>query len=167
MKFSYGSNAQKMAAWAEKLLNNILDQCGIIGAIVTSTKRSPHDQARIMYENLNGPHTDKQEYINRQLKLYGEAGDTVIHVFAHQLSMGASRESTIRAMEDEIIVLGPQNVSRHCVDLPGYEVFDVAPSSIPQDKTRQFKAIVSNMHAVKKFIPYPLDPAYHIEMSNT
>jgi hypothetical protein len=164
--FSYGCNACPMAGWAEDLFCNILSQVGIMGVIITSTKRTPHDQARIMYENLDGPHSNKQEYIERQLRLYGTAGDQVIHVFEHQLSMGAGRDSAIRAMEDEIIAIGPQKVSAHCCTIPNREVFDVAPSSIPEDKRQQFKTIMSSMMRVTKFIPFPLDPAYHIEITN-
>jgi hypothetical protein len=166
MNFNYGPNAKKMFPWAEILLDNILKRAEITGVLVTSTNRTPRDQARIMYENLDGPLQDKHQYIDRQLKLYGPTGDIIVHVFEHQMSMGASRDDTIRAMEDAIINLGPEKVSVHCVNRQNKQVLDVAPSTVPEDKRNVFKAVVSGMALVTKFIPYPLDPAYHIEMTN-
>lgn len=164
MLFFYGKNAVPLAPWAEKILDGILVRAGIDNAIVTSTKRSPHDQARIMYANLNGPGSDKHAYIDRQLRLYGDNGDRVIRVFEQQLSMGAAANDAIRAMERKILEIGPQKVSAHCSCDPDREVMDIAPSSIPAVKRPVFGACVANARGVAKFIPFPGDPAYHIEM---
>ena len=164
MRFTYGAHAKPLAAWAEEILEKILTQAEIDHALVTSTKRTPHDQARIMYGNLTGPLPDKKIYIDRQLRLYGDNGDRVIRVCEQQLAMGAGAADTMRAMELKIIEIGPQKVSAHCLADPDREVFDVAPSSIHEPKREIFESVVNNVGGVTKFIPFPLDPAYHIEL---
>ena len=164
MRFSYGPNAKQIMPWAEAIIEEILIRAGIAGAIVTSTKRTPADQARIMYANLNGPGLDRRRYIERQLRLYGDNGDLVIRVFEQQLAIGATAADTMHAMEQKIIQLGPQKVSAHCIDDADREVLDIAPLSIPDSRKKAFESAVSSASGVTKFIKYPIDPAYHIEL---
>ncbi len=61
---SYGSNAVRLNAKAEHLLKSILASVGIVGATVTSTLRTYHDQARITMTQtyVSNPNTVAQWY---------------------------------------------------------------------------------------------------------
>jgi hypothetical protein len=158
MRFKYGPHAKPLAQWAEDILEKILFQAGIEGAEVTSTKRSAHDQARIMYYNIEA-HGEKA-----QRKLYKPAGQEVISVYVHQKALGRDREGVIHEMELKIIEIGPQKISAHCIEDQQREVLDVAPSSIPEVKKPVFEGCVTHATGVTKFLKPPIDPAYHIEM---
>ena len=123
---SYGANADR-AAISETTLE-ILRRVGRASdnyeIFITSTARTPYDQARIMYNNIvrNG--------IAEQRRTYREPGQRVLDVYEEQQRLRSDRQQTISAMEERIIELGPSNVSRHCADHNQINVFDVAISRL-------------------------------------
>jgi len=161
-KIKYNGPVAAIPPAAETILLGIMEKSCVDSVLITSTVRSPADQARIMYANLNGPENDKKEYIERQLKLYGDNGDRVIRVFEQQLSIGASAADTMRAMEHKILEIGPEKVSAHCVVDPKKSVFDIAPSSIPEDKKKAFANQAAVTRGVAKVFYPPIDPAFHL-----
>jgi hypothetical protein len=68
-------------------------------------------------------------------------------------------------MENEIITVGPDKVSKHVADPAKLNVVDIAPSTIT-DKQAFINAVNEAMKAglVSKFLQPPTDPAYHIEI---
>jgi hypothetical protein len=148
---------------AENILTEILDTVGLKSALVTSTVRTPEEQAHAMYENLAGAGQGKG--VDAQRKLYKGPGNLVIDVYVNLLSIGQTPEWIQTEMAREITKVGPQNVSHHCVgDAAKLSVFDVAPSSIPEDQRDDFCAAVSLNASIDKFLKPPEDPAYHIEI---
>ncbi|KAI2501912.1 Peptidoglycan-binding domain 1 protein [Fragilaria crotonensis] len=88
--------------------------------VITSTTRSPADQARAMFGNLINAGRTVAENVEQQRALYGGYGDMVIDVFVEKvigLNLNGiinSRATIEAAMETKIKEVGPGNVSRHC-----------------------------------------------------
>jgi hypothetical protein len=154
----YSDNANKIPTKAEDILKEILKEATIDSVILTSTTRSPADQARIMYSNLETYGVDQQK------ELYAASGDEVIDVYASLKKAGKTPDEIKSGMEQKIIAIGPQKVSAHCADTSKKCVFDVAPSSVPADKKLKFEDAVNKNSNVKKFLKPPGDPAFHIEI---
>ena len=138
---------------AVNILKDILRVAGLTSATITSGRRTPDDQTRIMYDNL------QTSGVANQKALYGPNGDAVIDVYVAQRQAGAGESAIKAAMKQRIEQLGCSNVSNHCSTS---DVFDVAPSSIGNGSA--FRTAVQNSSAVKKYIFPPTDPAYHIEL---
>lgn len=142
-----------VSSTAVNVLGDILRAAGLTSATITSGRRNSYDQARIMYSNI------EQYGIAHQKNLYGSQGDTVIDVYDSLKRNGKSEAEIRTAMQRKIDEIGCSNVSNHCSTR---DVFDVAPSSISNQAA--FEAAVRASPAVRRFIPPPTDPAYHIEL---
>lgn len=157
---SFGSNAKRetVSTYSLKVLSDICDACGVTSVIISSTQRSPSEQARVMYENLvvQGP--------AKQHTLYGPVGDKVIDVYEQLTAQKRSKAEIIAGMTAKIVELGPSNVSHHAADPKVLNVFDVAPSSIPVKLRAAFEKAVMNDKRVKVFFTPPKDPGYHLEI---
>lgn len=84
---------------------------------ITSTARTSHDQARIMYDNC-------KSNIHEQRKTYKAPGQRVIDVYENNKSK--SRETVIKLMEDKINELGPSTVSKHLANPEVLNTFDIS-----------------------------------------
>ena len=157
-KITYGKDIAPISKESTGVLSHILDACGIPSAVISSTKRTPGELARIMFDNL------VKYGIEAQKALYGPVGDLVIDVYVTCTKAGLIPAQVKQLMQEKIEALGPGNVSRHCSDDPTLDVFDVAPSSIPENKRTIFEEHIKDCPLVQKFIPPPLDPGYHIQM---
>lgn len=133
MTVNYGANANTGAVWARTLdiIKDSLRAAGQSSATITSTTRSPGDQARAMFQNLVNPVFDISTNVANQLNLYGASGEAVINVFV-QMTQGLTHQQILQnqtviraAMEQEINNQGPQNVSRHCADPTQRNVVDI------------------------------------------
>ena len=139
---------------AAKVLREILSAAGLATAEVTSVKRTPADQARIMCDNCDA------HGVAHGKTLYGAAGDLVVDVYA--ANQGKARDVVIALMLAKIHEVGPSNISMHMSET--HYVFDVAPSSIPAASQAAFEKAIKAHPAVSRLIPPPKDPAYHIEI---
>jgi hypothetical protein len=88
---------------------------------ITSTARTPHDQARIMYDNCA---SDLQE----QRNTYLVPGQKVIDVYVSNINK--TRNQIIDLMEAKINELGPTTVSKHCANSNIINVFDISISRL-------------------------------------
>lgn len=159
---TYGPHADTttVSAHTIQVLGDLLRTAGETGARVNSTARTPHDQARAMYNNLQRP-----DGVATQRELYAAAGDRVIDVYEASLAAGRTRDEIIADMEARINTEGPSNVSRHCADQTILNVIDVDPNTIVNDA--QFvEAVEAARQAgtVENFLQPPNDPAYHLEI---
>lgn len=162
--FSFGPNANKsvVSGHSIEVITDILAAAGLDGCEITSTSRTPADQARVMFNNI------VSHGVAQQKGLYAAAGDKVIDVYVAQKKAGKTPDQIKAAMEKEIITIGPGKVSRHCADPAILNVVDIAPSSIANKQA--FENAVDAIMAqgkVSKFIMPPSDPAYHIEIPQT
>lgn len=175
---NYSNTAKRgdLATDMEKYIKSLMDGADIESATINSTQRTPVNQARIMFNNLNrnnviryrapGAAVTQKYFDEKQKKGYTKTQP-----------VSASDSTAIKkSMAEAIVELGPINVSRHCGDGSDYNVLDIAPSSIkgtgggfdPQARTRFLYAIEQEVVAgtISKFL-HPgnsKDKAYHIEI---
>lgn len=159
--FNYGSNANQavISSYTMEVLTDILTAAGLNACLITSTSRTPAEQARVMFSNI------KNHGVASQKALYAAAGDQVINTYVSEKNAGKNDSQIKAAMELKIIALGPGKVSRHCADPSLLNVIDIAPSSIANKQAFEDAveaAITSNK--VSRFITPPGDPAYHLEI---
>jgi hypothetical protein len=130
-RVTYGPNAVRNVD--ERLINIIMEGQrvnGVNSATITSTLRTPADQARVMFNNI------RNTGVQAQLALYAEAGDAVIQVYADQTAemtpeqIGENAMTIRAAMEAEIDNQGPTRVSLHCGDPATMSIADVAVGAL-------------------------------------
>jgi len=156
IKFGPKAVKQNVTNFSLKVLEDIMEKAGISSALITSTARTPAEQARVMYDNIVATG------VARQKQLYAAAGDAVIDEYVKAKKAGKTAVEIKAAMEAKIIAIGPTKVSHHAADPSVLCVFDVAPSSVA--KKAEFEKAVRADKRVRKFIVPPLDPAYHLEI---
>jgi hypothetical protein len=154
--FGEHANAADVTPYSLGVLKDILATAKLSSALVSSTSRSPKEQARVMYDNA------EKFGVEAQKRLYGPSGDKVLDVYAQRKAAGATPDDVKLAMETKIKELGPTHVSRHASDPHVLNVFDVAPSSIT-DRVG-FEHAVKNDKRVSFFLLPPKDPGYHLEI---
>lgn len=134
VKVNYGDSANASVVWPEMLdiVKDSLRAAGQSSATITSTIRSPADQARAMFNNLVHQN-DTLAQIAHNVDVqkngdggtwhgYGAPGDAVIDEFVAQIDgmtadeVRANSTSIQAAMEQEIINQDPYKVSHHCGD---------------------------------------------------
>jgi hypothetical protein len=165
-KINYSNPMPPIPEPAENILLDIMRLAGVDSVLITSTTRNPVDQARIMYDNLEG--TKEGQGIEEQRKLYKAPGNAVIDVYEHCKAQGMTINQVRVEMVRKILEIGPQMISHHCTeDTTKRSIFDVAPSSIPDSAKRKFENLVAAHGNVNKFLMPPRDPCYHIELDLT
>jgi len=160
IKFLNPSRDQlKVSKYSIEVLTDIMKQARINEITITSTARTPAEQARIMFENLEWFGVDQQK------RLYGGYGDQIIDLYSSLKKNNFSDIDIVTKMEEKIIFLGPRKVSRHAGDPDVLNVIDIAPSSIGGVAARKdFEASIKKESRVSKFLFPPKDPAYHLEI---
>ena len=155
--FGENAKAADVTEYTLGVLADVLKAAGLSSALVSSTSRTPADQARIMYNNL-------EKYgVAAQKDLYADPGDKVIDTYVRSKAAGNTADRIKLDMETKIRDLGPTNVSKHTADPRVLNVVDIAPSSV-KDR-RAFELAVKADSRVKKFLtPANSDPAYHLEI---
>jgi hypothetical protein len=157
-KINFGPSADSSTIKPHVLqvIKDILRAAGEPSCTITSTARTPADQARAMYRNIVGTSVKSQK------DLYGHWGDMVIDQYVASKKAGRNPDEIKADMAAKIIEIGPANVSRHCADFNILCVVDIAPSSIV-NKTKFVAAFKADKRVSKYFMP-PTDPAYHLEI---
>lgn len=148
----------KVTQYSLKVLQDIMSVSGVPRVIITSTARTPAEQARIMFENI------ERHGIDHQKRLYGNYGDRVIDHYLILKQSGKNRSEIITGMTAKIYQLGPGKVSRHVGDPLKLNVVDIAPSSIEVPRRAVFEDAIKNEARVSRFLLPPGDPAYHLEI---
>jgi RHS repeat-associated protein len=138
-------NGGGVSSYTKRVLSDIMNASGNSSYRITSTTRSPEDQARIMYDNIS------KYGKNAQKKLYGSLGDQVIDMYPDK-----------SLMLSKIIEVGPSGVSKHCGDPSLINVIDISPGSIQNRSS--FEEAVRTNSAVSRYYMPPTDPAYHLEI---
>jgi len=158
IQFIKQQDSLNLSSYSRKVLQDIMKKSGVSKVIITSTARTPAEQARIMYENIVKYGVDDQK------KLYGGYGDKVIDVYAEYKDKNKSRSDIITAMQNKIVLLGPGKVSSHVADFKKLNVVDIAPGSMPTISQKRFEKTVETDSRIGRFFKPPKDPAYHLEI---
>ncbi len=114
-----------VSAYAMNVIKIALKECGMSYAVITSTLRTPGDQAAIMYKNAKID-------LAKQKSLYGKNGDDVLEVFSKNKEK--PKDEVVKLMKEKIESLLDKNkkVSNHCVTIEGFKKinsFDIGLNS--------------------------------------
>ena len=158
LSIAFGPNAKStdVTPYSLGVLRDVMKVANIARLTISSTQRSPADQARVMYNNIEA------KGVAAQKLLYKAPGQAVIDVYAAGKAAGKSADAIKAEMTAKIVELGPMNVSHHAADLKLLNVFDVAPSSVPD--AQAFQAAAQGDQRVAKFLTPPRDPGFHFEI---
>jgi len=156
LTFGPRARQETVSDYSRGVLQDILKAAGVDSVTITSTARTPADQARAMFNNI------ERYGVDSQLALYGNAGDQVIQAYVDGKAAGKSDDEIKADMEDKINELGPTNVSRHTADPGEMNVLDIDPNSV--SNRAAFEQAVSEDDRVSTFLMPPRDPAYHLEI---
>jgi len=155
----FGPNAKDadVSDFTLTVLRDIMRTADVARLTITSTQRSPQDQARVMFDNI------ERDGVARQKALYKAAGQSVIDAYAAAKSAGKSADEIKAAMLARILQIGPEKVSRHAADPKVLNVFDISPSSVANGAA--FVAAARGDRRVAKVLtPAEHDPAFHLEI---
>lgn len=156
VNFGPSADSSTVKPLALQVIKDLLRASGNASCTITSTARTPVDQARAMFRNIVGTS------VKAQKDLYGHWGDLVIDQYVLSKKAGKSPDQIKADMAAKIIEIGPAKVSRHCADWNVLCVVDIAPSSIA-NKAKFVAAFKADKRISKYFLP-PTDPAYHLEI---
>jgi hypothetical protein len=160
VKFGPNANQGVVSVHTIGVMTDILRASGCDSCLITSTSRTPADQARIMFNNIS------TQGVAKQKALYAPPGRAVVDEFVSAKNAGKTKDQIIAAMEAKIRALGPDKVSHHCADPAKLNVVDVSPKSVA--KPQAFQKAVNDaitQGKVSKFLtPGNNDPAFHIEI---
>lgn len=104
--------------YAKGVIKLALLRASMPRAVITSTLRTPDEQAAIMYKNA-------QKNLAAQFRLYGRAGDQVLRVYKENASK--PRAQVVALMEQKIKELLRQGTrtSKHCIAESDYKALNV------------------------------------------
>jgi hypothetical protein len=155
----FGPNAKSadVTDFTLTVLRDIMRVADVAKLTITSTQRSPQDQARVMYDNI------ERDGVARQKALYKPAGQSVINAYAAAKAAGKPPDEIKAAMLAQILKIGPEKVSRHAADPKVLNVFDISPASVAHQN--EFVAAAKKDNRVAKVLtPADNDPAFHLEI---
>ena len=156
INFAPRADQSVVSSYTIQVLKDVLKAAGETKALITRTSADAHNQARIMYQNL------ETKGVESEKELYGRNGDKVIDVYVTAKNAGKTPDQIKRDMESEINKLGPANVSKHCADHQMLGVVDIAPDSLSD--SQKFEAAVKAEPRISRYFFPPKDRAYHLEI---
>lgn len=170
---SYSADIKKerriVSLYAINVIKIALKECGMNHAVITSTLRTPEDQAEIMYRHA-------KVNVLKQKSLYGRNGDEVLDVFISNETK--NKDEIINLMKEKIESLMAKNriVSNHCSTIENFSkknIFDIGVRSTESlsknfDKeklTQAFKDLARQGY-IKNFIDETMksNNCWHIEI---
>jgi hypothetical protein len=157
ISFAYAARAADLTPYAIGVLRDIMRAAHIPTLRISSTARTPADQARVMFQNC------EQHGADQQRQLYKAPGQAVVAVYEAGKRARRSAAVIIDAMRRKIIELGPGNVSHHAADPKVLSVFDVEPSTV-SDRIAFETAARHDARVGKLLTPDDHDPAFHFEI---
>lgn len=161
----FGSNVDRdiVSSYSIGVIKDVMLASGVKYCTITSTIRTPEDQASAMYRNC------KKTGVDYQLRLYGNAGDQVICVYRDNYEESSDKIKEL--MADKIRELWKKDiiVSKHCVSPESYakrNVIDIGYASIvAQGKNQAFRSALSSNGSISKYIDEPNNSCHHIEIA--
>jgi hypothetical protein len=153
VQLSYKSGVPEVLSdYTEGVLKGVLRQAGQSTVLITSTFRTPREQAEAMYVNL--VNDDKIHYQCKWAQLASNE-------FRKLRNKGASEPVIVTGMT-QFIEIDPCCVSHHCCDFSRRQVIDISRQSI---SGKLFEAVARNESRIDQKESFPKkDPAFHIEI---
>lgn len=109
---------QIVSDYAKNVIKLALKKAGMSQAVITSTIRTPEEQAGIMYRNV-------KKNLNSQFKLYGATGDEVLKVY--KANSTQPEADVIKLMKEKIEALlkAGRRTSKHVVTESQYKSLNI------------------------------------------
>ena len=148
-----GAASGNTSFWS-KYMSDLLDKYGVPEITISSTYRSPRQQAVAMYNNIVA------FGVKSQYALYINTADQVVKVYEVKHNYGYGKDDILKAMEEKIVEL--KMYGAHGKIDPDFICFDVPPQTIKDKGTfeRMMRSVAS------KFIPPGGgEPVYHTEIT--
>lgn len=143
---SLSKDKQIVSDYTISVIKIALKEAGMTNAVITSTRRSAEEQAKIMYRNA-------VISLQGQKNLYGPRGDDVLTVFAKNKDKPKKDVISLMAArigEIEVEYAPPRNrVSKHCVSLESYRAVNVV--DIGLNSTRAVNSVFNKGKLTKAF----------------
>jgi peptidoglycan hydrolase-like protein with peptidoglycan-binding domain len=127
---SYGAGVEQIVSdHSKSIIRLALQMAGMPHAVMTSTIRTPNEQAKIMYKNA-------KINLAGQYKLYGSAGDKVLKVY--EKNKEKPQDEVLRLMVAKIVELGKSNirVSKHVVTREKYKQRNIIDIGVNSTKAK-------------------------------
>lgn len=171
---TYSSNIKEnrrvVSTYSINVIKLALMQCGMTHAVITSTLRTPEDQAEIMYDNA-------KINFDKQKSLYGKNGDDVLEVYKD--NKNKTKDDVVKLMKEKIesLLKKDKKVSNHCISMDDFKklnTFDIGLNST-RAKTKNFSkekftkvfAELKQQGYIKNFIDETMksNSCWHLEIS--
>jgi hypothetical protein len=156
INFGPNTKASDVTPYSLGVLQDVMGVANIAKLTISSTRRYPPDQARVMFDNL------ETHGVAAQRQLYKPAGQAVIDVYVAGKAAGKTAVQIKADMTAKVIEVGPVNVSHHASDPNVLNVFDIAPTSVSNEAA--FETAVNADARISKFLKPPRDPGLHLEI---
>lgn len=158
-----------VSTYAKNVVQIALKESGMNHAVITSTLRTPEDQAAIMYKNA-------KINLSKQKELYGKNGDEVLEVYSQNKDQ--PKDEVIKLMTEKIesLLKKDRKVSNHCITIESFKKlnsFDIGVNStkaknknFDKDKlTKAFKEL-ERLGYISNFIDETMksNSCWHLEI---
>ena len=122
-----------VSEYSMQVLQMAAKEAGVTALVITSTLRTPDEQAGIMYDNA-------KISLPKQFQLYGSNGDQVLKVF--KSNQAKPRDEVVGLMEDKIHELLKQGklVSKHVVTSQMYAALNIVDIGVNSTKAAAGKS---------------------------
>ncbi len=154
-KSSVKESRKIVSTYAIDIIKLALKESGATKAVITSTLRTPEEQAAIMLKNA-------KINLKKQYRLYGRNGDKVLKIYENNKSKADDKIKALMVTEIESLAKDSKRVSKHCVSVADYKklnIIDIGLNSTKNvnlnfDTTAFTKALKSLQEEgyIKKFI---------------
>lgn len=114
-----------VSSYSMDVIKLALKESGMECAAITSTLRTPEEQAKIMLKNA-------KKDLPSQYRLYGSRGDAVLKVYAENKSKADNEIISLMVNKINEFSESGQRVSKHCVSIENYKklnIFDIGVNS--------------------------------------
>lgn len=130
---------QIVSEYTKNVIKLALKKSGLTHAVITSSIRTPNEQAEIMYKNA-------KENLAGQFSLYGATGDEVLKVFKN--NKDKERSVVIGLMKDKIesLLKDGKRTSLHCVTVTEYNKLNIVDIGV-----KSTQAVCGTSFNIEKF----------------
>lgn len=164
-----------ISEYSRGIVRDAMRYAGEADAEVTSTYRPSSDQARVMFEVLEGPVTAEMTKKNLtttvaySYALYGPSGDSVVSTY---VASKAASKTDIQIKADmtariDLIKSTNPGAFRHTTDFAKLQVLDIAKSSVTNPRLfHKATSRATDPRISLRYSPYskPYDRAFHVEI---
>lgn len=115
---SLHTNKQLVSDYSKNVIKLALSEAGMSNAVITSTLRTPSEQASIMYKNA-------KINLTAQFRLYGSNGDEILKVYKNNSTKKQAEVISLMTDKIETLLKLGKRTSKHCVTEATYKTLNI------------------------------------------